>query len=407
VPTLADELRRQSASPPKVVALSMKPRSAIGLAGHGGDLVLWFDPANGWTTSRAYAQALPEIVSKFSRANPIAVAGTAWTRLLPEKAYQGRDAGLGENPGHGWTPSFPHVFPPATATRAQIASAWEDSPFSDDALAAFAEMVITDMKLGTGPGTDFLAVSFSALDLVGHSFGPRSHEVQDVLVRLDRALGRLLAALDSNVGRDQYMLALTGDHGVSDIPDQLIRMGQDAGRVDLSAAYTAVETVLNKRWGPGSYVATLAYTDFYFRPGVFDRLRADRGAMRAAVDAIAGVPGMARVVRADELVEGKVKEDAVTRAMRLSYYPGRSGDLLFVPRRNWISAGTPATHGTYYDYDERVPLILRGRGIVPGEYSAPSSPADVAPTLASLVGVTLPNPDGHVLTQAFGPGKTQ
>lgn len=406
-PTLADELRRQSTTPPKVVALSMKPRSVIGLAGHGGNLVVWFEPEIGWTTSRFYAPSLPAIVSKFAAANPIAVAGTAWTRLLPEKAYQFKDAGLGENPGFGWTPSFPHVYPPATSPRSQVYSAWENSPASDDALGGLAELAITDMKLGAGPGTDFLAVSFSALDLVGHVFGPRSHEVQDVLARLDRSLGRLLTALDASVGPEHYVLALTGDHGVSDVPDQLLQMGLDAGRVDLNAVYTVVETLLTRRWGPGSYVATLAYTDLYFKPGVFDRLRGDRGAMRAVLDAVASVPGVARVVRADELASGKIKDDAVTRAMRFSYRAERSGDLLFVPRRNWISAGTPATHGTYYDYDERVPVILSGQGIVRGQYDAPISPADIAPTFASLVGVTLPNPEGHVLTQVLAQNRTQ
>lgn len=401
VPTLADEMRLQLPTPPKVVAMSMKPRSSIPLAGHRGDLVLWFETDSGWTTSKAYATAPLPLVTRFTAEHPIKVGGTSWTRQLPESAYLFDDNGVGERPGHGWTSTFPHVFPAATSPRADQYAAWEESPLSNDALAALAETAIREMKLGAGPGTDFLAVSFSALDFVGHAFGPRSHEVQDVLVRLDVALARLLAALDSAVGPDNYVLAFTGDHGVSAIPEQAAALGLDAGRVDLRAVVNAVEAALSKRWGTGKYVASVAYTDFYFNTGIFDRLRKEPETLRAVMDIIAASPGVARVIRSDDLVEGRVAADASTRTLMLSYRPERSGDLLIVPRPNWISPPTGATHGTLYAYDQRVPVIIRGRGIVPGEYLAPATPADIAPTLAWFAGVTLARADGRILSEAL------
>lgn len=401
VPTLADELRLQLPVQPKVVAMSMKPRSSIPLAGHRGDLVLWFESDTGWTTSKAYAAGPIPLVTRFTAEHPIKVAGTSWTRLLPESAYLFEDNGVGERPGHGWTAGFPHVFPAETASRAQQYAAWEESPLSNDTLATLAETVIKEMKLGAGPGTDFLAVSFSALDFVGHAFGPRSHEVQDVLARLDVAFGKLLAALDGAVGPDNYVLAFTGDHGVSPIPEQATSLGFDAGRVNLRAVVDSVEAVLAKRWGPGKYVASVAYTDFYFNTGVFDRLRKEPETLRSVIDVIAASPGVARVIRSDDLVEGRVTADASTRTLMLSYRPERSGDLLIVPRPNWISAPTGATHGTLYAYDQRVPVIIRGRGVVPGEYLASATPADIAPTLAWFAGITLPRADGRILSEAL------
>ena len=199
VSTFSDELRAQSLAKPTIVTLSLKARSAIMLAGHRADLVAWYDRERGFVTSTAFTPTPNAFLQAHLSANPVANdAGSVWERLLPAASYHFADDGLGEKPDAGWTNAFPHPLP-ATADKAFYAL-WEDTPFADAYLGRLAAAAVQEYKMGQGPGTDYLAVSFSTLDLVGHAFGPNSHEVQDVLARLDVTVGRLLDDLDRLVG---------------------------------------------------------------------------------------------------------------------------------------------------------------------------------------------------------------
>lgn len=406
VPTFADELRAQSPNSPRVAALSLKARSAIGLAGHRGDVVLWFDAARGWTTSSAMGNAPVPWLQAFLEKHPVSADyGKTWTRLLPDTAYLWDDNAVGEGTPNGWTRTFPHELRSKSGTADhEFRAKWEDTPFADAALTAMAVRAVDEMQLGAAPNRrDVLAVSYSVLDHIGHAYGPRSHEVQDVLARLDVTIGELLDHLDRKVGRDKYVLALTGDHGVSPIPEQMSTFGVDAGRVNYTDVRTRIDAALEPFFGAGPHLAAMAYTDLYFVQGRYESLVANPEAMRAAIAALLSVPGVARVYRADQLAGGHHADDPLARAVAAGYHPERSGDLMLVPRAYWITSGAIATHGTAYAYDARVPLILFGAGVTPGTYAAPTTPADIAPTFAYLAGVTLPRPSGRVLVEALGP----
>ena len=184
--------------------------------------------------------------------------GRTWTKLLPESDYLYADDAEGERAPAGWTRTFPHVLKGAGAAPDEaFYDLWEESPFSDAFLGRLAEASIDALKLGQGRGTDYLAVSFSALDFVGHDFGPRSHEVQDVLARLDRTLASLIAHLDRTVGRDRYVLALTADHGVSPVPEQMAALGLDAGRVVTPDLIARIDRALEPFLGPGKKVGVV------------------------------------------------------------------------------------------------------------------------------------------------------
>ncbi|MEX2272577.1 MAG: alkaline phosphatase family protein [Vicinamibacterales bacterium] len=257
------------------------------------------------------------------------------------------------------------------------------------------------LELGRRDTTDFLAVSFSSLDSVGHAFGPRSHEVQDALARIDRAIGRLLAMLDERVGRGNYVVAMSADHGVAPIPEQMAQGGASAGRMLSTEVVKTINDALATRFGPGAYVSSVSYTDVYFAPGVYARVRADPVAWHNVEGALAAMPGIARVLRSEEIAATTPTDDAVLRAARLSYFPGRSGDLVLVPRPYWILSSAAATHGTHYAYDARVPVIFYGAGVRAGRYWDRASPADVAPTLAALSGITMAVAEGRVLSSAL------
>jgi len=406
VPTLADELRAQLSLAPRIVSFSLKARSAIMLAGHRADAVTWLDDADRWVTSTAFASGPVPFVQRFVAANPVARDfDKVWTRALDERAYLFEDAGVGERPPVGWSTTFPHPLAGDNGggSAADQYTRWERSPFSDAYLGRLAEAAVDELGLGQGSGLDYLGVSFSALDRVGHPFGPTSHEVQDTLVGVDRTIGRLLDHLDRAVGPGRYVVALSADHGVSPIPEQMLAQGLSAGRIATREVVRQVEEVLEPWLGPGPHVAAIRYTDLYFRPGVYARLRDMPSALNAVIKAIRAMPGVWRVYRSEDMRDANaaISNDPILRAVALSHDPDRSGDLLVVPQPYWINSADAATHGTASLYDRHVPVVLYGAGIRPGEYLQPATPADIAPTLAFLAGVTLAAPDGRVLAEAL------
>jgi hypothetical protein len=396
MPTLAELMHRTAKA--RVVTMSVKPRSAIGLAGHEADSVVWLDERGAWETSSAYASAPVPWVSAFIKGNPVTRdAGKVWERMLPKERYQFSDEGVAEGKPNGWSETFPH--PLGNADDAAYILRWIQSPFSNDYLGEMAEAAIDALHLGKGDATDFLGVSFSALDVVGHAYGPRSHEVQDVLVRLDATLGRLLEYLDENVGEGNYVLALSADHGVAEIPEQISKGGRQSAEVIAAAVEAALKPVLGK----GPFVASNAYTDLYLTPKAAEKLRSDPRTFKVISHALLKVSGVARVLKGDDLASAaaRTSNDGQVRAAALSYFPGRSGDIIIIPKENWLLAASVTTHGTLYPYDQRVPVIFYGAGVRPGAYNDPATPADIAATLASIVGVTLPSPDGQVLKSAL------
>ena len=402
VPSFADEMRSQRSA--RVVTLALKDRSAVMLAGHHADATTWLaNTLDGWETSPALTGQSSAAVKAFSEANPLdADYGKVWSRLMPESKYQGPDDGLAEAPPTGWTATFPHVLRSASGKPdREFRSQWETSPYADAYVGRFAAALVESLQLGKHSGIDVLGISFSSPDLVGHAFGPRSQEVQDMYAHLDRTIGTLLDRLDELVGRDEYVVGLSSDHGVTPIPEQLVKAGEDAGRINIASMIEAVEERTRAALGPGKYVPVMSGNDLYFEPGVYEDLRAKPGALDAVVAALASRPGVARVFRGEQLRDAANAADPLLRAAALSYYPGRSGDLIVAPKPGWMFSGRGTTHGSASADDQRVPLVFMGRGIKPGEYSEAATPADLAPTLAAMCGITMSHAEGHVLLEAL------
>ena len=402
VPTLADELRTQKPGA-RVVSLSMKARSAISLAGHGGDAVLWFDDlAGSWATSRAFASAPVPAVKAFIDAHPYERdLGREWTLSGPPASYESRDAGVGERPPAGWNGLFPHPIRGRGGIDAQFFALWQATPLADTYLVRMASALIDSFALGRRDATDFLGISFSVLDDVGHGFGPDSREIEDVVRQLDVTLGTLIDQLDARVGRPNYVLALSADHGVA--PNAIAPRG---GRIAPEDVRERIEETLSAQLGPlskGSYVENVSFTDVYLSPGVFDRIRADAKVMAEVERAVKDIPGVAAVLRADQL--SSTSSDPEVRSAALSYLKERSGDLIVLPREYWYFSGRAATfattHGTHHEYDTHVPLILFGSRIRAAHVASPVTPADIAPTLGRLAGVQLSKAEGHVLAEAI------
>ena len=278
---------------------------------------------------------------------------------------------------------------------------WQASPYSDAYLERMAESAIDAFRLGQQDTMDFLGVSFSALDLIGHSFGPESREVEDMLRRLDDTIGALMTKLDEKVGAGNWVLGFSSDHGVAKVA---ITTG--GGRIITEDMRDRIEETLINRYGAlkdGTYVSSVTFNYVYFAPGIFDRLRGDAATYAEVEKAILGAPGIERVLRSDRLSD--TSSDRMVRAAAFSHRPERSGDLIVVGKPNWYfsprSDGSATTHGTAHLYDRQVPVIVMGKGIKPGRYAQAASPADIAPTLAQVAGVKLPKAEGRILREAL------
>src|SRR5205807_9228533 len=198
--------------------------------GHKADVVTWFDSGN-WVTSTPYvAQHFMEEQAKAHP--PKSDFGKTWALSLSEKSYFSSEKALGAVPPGGWDLTFPHPLRGKTGAGSPDAaffSQWTCSPYADTALTELAVTAVDALHLGDATGTDFLAIGYSAVDCVGHAFGPRSREIQDVLIRLDKDVGNLLTRLDQKVGRGNYVVALSADHGVVPVPEDMQTTGSDAG----------------------------------------------------------------------------------------------------------------------------------------------------------------------------------
>jgi arylsulfatase A-like enzyme len=402
VPTLGDRLRDRSAQS-RVVTLSTKPRSAVMLAGHGG-AATWFSDANTWATSTAFTPSpLPEVAA-YADANPVESARKIiWRRLYESPLYAGNDDAIGERPRAGWTRTFPHPLSGAPGTpESAFYDLWTRSPYSDAYLGEMAAALVQGFSLGQRDVVDLLGVSFSGLDYVGHDFGPDSHEVQDTLIRLDSVLGDLFDVLDKTVGREHYVVALSADHGVAPIPEQRQHEGKDAGRLLPHDVRAVADTAL-AALGPGPHIAYVEYMDVYLTEATRARLALMPELRSSVINVLSAMPGVARVMPGPGLEQKRTSTDPIERAAALSYVPGESGDLIMVPKPYWIATDSSATaHGTYHPYDQHVPVIVMGRSFVrSGRYKEPASPADIAPTLATLVDLPMPGIDGRVLAAAL------
>ena len=403
VPSLADELRAQRRA--RVVSVSLKSRSAIGLAGRGGDAVTWFEEGVGvgaWVTSRAYAkETVPAVKAFLERDSFENDFGKVWTLRDPREMYRNPDAGVGERPRQPWTGLFPHEIRGAAGNRDDSVALWRASPFGDAYLGRMAAAMVDAFQLGARDATDFLGVGFSASDAVGHPFGAASRELEDTVARQDDVLGALIRHLDAKVGRERYVLALSADHGVSDVP-----VVRGTGRVASEDVRERIEEILIARFGapPANTRYVVAGSDFIrFADGIFDRIVADATLLPAIERAVTSIPGVDRVLRKDRVSERS--PDPIVRAAALSNFEGRSGELIIVPKPHWPlggrAVGEAGSHGAPYDYDQRVPIILFGSGIKPGRYERPATPADIAPTLARVAGAKMSKAEGRVLAEAL------
>jgi len=387
----------------RALSVSGKDRGAILPIGRAKEQVYWYS-AGFFTTSRYYADSLPTWVRVFNGQRvPFRAAGSLWTLFLSERDYPEPDSAWYENQGRDIV--FPHRLPTDSG---QAALAFVATPTMDSLTLAFALEGVRALQLGARGATDLLAVSLSTTDYVGHAYGPDSREIHDQVVRLDRYLGRFLEQLFVRYGRNNVLVVLTADHGVTPYPERSRALGHPgAVRVIPDTIIQSVNAALDQRAGGGDWLQ--------FESGML--LVPDRSKLFAQgvnVDSVVAdvatrlraMTGVARVEHPADLM-GKDTADPVSRRWLHQLSPDGGVELVVTlkPYCIWSSANLPiATHGQPTDLDAHVPLILWGPGIRRGAYGERVSTVDIAPTLARLLDLIPTEPlDGRVLREALGP----
>ena len=296
----------------------------------------------------------------------------------------------------------------AAACTEEFVEAFDVSPFGNDVIADFAMRAVVEEQLGRDTIPDILGVSFSANDRVGHAYGPDSHEVMDVTVRLDRTLARLFGFLEQRIGLANVVMVLTADHGVAPLPEvfQALHPGTSARRFHPAVVDTVVNAALTARYGAAPAPGWVIYHD---QP----QLHLNRAALRAkrvvvseaervAQAAVLSVPGVYEALTSAELASARAAGARSGEA--LSFHPGRSGNIYYQmdPYILVDDESTGTGHGTPWAYDQQVPVLFYGSRIIPGVRHTPAAVADIAPTLAALLGLTAPGgSQGRVLAEVL------
>src|SRR5213596_40200 len=389
----------------RVLSVSRKDRGAILPVGRAKEQVYWYQSGL-FTTSRYYADSLPTWVQAFNaRRLPFKAANTTWSLLLPDSAYKEADNEVWENGGAGVV--FPHRLTPDSV---QAAAAVAGVPAMDSLTLLFALEGFEALHLGR-KGTDLLAVSLSTTDAVGHAFGPDSREIHDQVLRLDHYLAWFLTRLTDRVGRDNLVVVLTADHGVTSYPERTrAKTGGAAYRVELDTLIVAVNRDLDRVAGAGVVPRGWLEFDtgmlFLHDNGRLAALGIKTDSVLDALTArVVRVQGVARVIKPADLARADTASDPVARRW-IHQLPPDAGVVLTAtlqPGSVWDIPNLPiAMHGQPSDDDAHVPIIFWGRGVRRGSYAGRMNTVDIAPTLSVLLGISpLSLVDGHARTDAF------
>ena len=398
VTTFADELRAYTAGRSKAIGVSVKDRGAISMAGHAG-LAYWFSKATGgFVTSTYYMDSYPGWVRKFNESKPAgSYSNHSWQLLYEPSTYMFNDDQAWEVDVGGFGRTFPHQYGPSE--NKYFTTFLTLSPAGDEMVLAFAREAIIEEALGQDDVTDFLSVSFSSTDYVGHVFGPSSVEAEDNILRLDRSIASLLQKIDQEIGLDNTIVVLSADHGGPDAPGYMESMKIPAGYIDPDNwdSEAAIERVKTRFSIKGELFQAYQHPYLYLDPAVKQDPSIDQAALEAAiVEEVSKLPGVSMAVASTALRQGNLPDTYLYRTVLNNFNAKRSGDVFIVFEPHWFindfdGLEVAATHGSPWRYDTHVPIIFAGGGLKPMHIARPVRTIDIAPTLSNLTGALRPS----------------
>ena len=381
VSSVGDELKMAArGGTPRVIGISLKDRAAILPAGRMADAAYWFDSTNGnMVSSTYYFPEMPAWVGEFNIKRAVdGFLGAEW------KSAAGKV--LTKIP---------------TETGSKYYDAFEHTPYATQFLLSFAQRAIEAEALGSRPATDLISVSLSPTDLVGHTFGPDSPEIHELNVQTDRLLGEFLQFLDKRFRPGSVLVVFTADHGVAPLPEVQTDRRMPGGRIVEATLRKTVESALVAKFGEGRWISYSAYGTFWLNRATIREKKVDQAALEeCAAQALAEQPHVYRVYTRTQLLAGRYGSDFVSTRVANGFNPSRAGDVITIVEPYWIYGTKDASHGTPFGYDTHLPLIFAGAGVKRGVYDQTVAINDIAPTLATILGIETPSGStGRVLTE--------
>ena len=399
VSTFSDENRLATQSRGKAIGISIKDRGAILSIGHAANGAYWFSGGNDgkFVSSTFYMDTLPKWAADFNSSRIVDNYLTTWDTYYPMKAYV--ESGPDNTPYEcifkgKETPTFPYNLADL-ADKNDGYDIIEDTPFGNSLITDFALVALEEEALGTDDDADVLMISYSSTDYLGHAFGINSKEVQDTYVRLDLDLARLLTALDKQVGKGNYTVFLTSDHGVAQVPLYLKDNKIPAGYFKKKNFATKLEKHVAEHFGVAGLIRNVSNNEIYLDHEIVTANRLDVNQIKSLiVPFVTAYEGIAVAYDTSELMKMN-ENNAITERLQRGFHPKRSGDIVFVLQPGFMKYRKKGTvHGSAYIYDTHVPLMLYGKGIKKGNTFERTNITDIAPTICAILGIS--NPTGTI-----------
>jgi predicted AlkP superfamily pyrophosphatase or phosphodiesterase len=404
--TIGDELVVNNAGQSRVFSVSIKDRGAILPGGHVGK-AFWFSKNSGrFVTSTYYYDDYPQWVKQFNAAKPAdRYKGKTWDLLhdpssyvagdLDDRPYEAAFAELGR--------TFPHALGDGNSKYFYLILTL--TPIGDELTLEFAKTLIDNEKVGLGDATDYLAISFSSTDYIGHLFGPSSLEAEDNILRLDRVLAGLFQYVDEKIGLDETLIVLSADHGGPEAPEYMAEHGMETGRfpLDWFKKGSPLLDALRKRFGRDDLVAVHSHPYLYLNLDAIKEAQLDvEEVERFVADQMMKVEGIVYAMTRSDLLAGRITESPIQNQIRRSFHPIRSGNIHMVPEHYWFLHSTEeaekmgietiaAIHGSPWKYDTYVPVFFAGNGVSAQTVSRPVGPQDIAATIAAYLEIKPPS----------------
>ncbi len=412
--TLGDELRKKFPKS-KGLSIAIKDRAAILMAGKSTkNSVVWFDWKSKSFTTSTYYQKNPWINHLNNSLPFTAYTESKWTTIIPDSlAKEDSIAVEGNFPGGDFL--FPHDL--GQPQQSHYTEALMSSPLGISYLFDAVKFAVNSESIGMDNHPDIVSIGVSITDLTGHVFGPDSREIQELYVHTDSILGTFIDHLDATLGRKNYIMVITSDHGVAPIPEYITKFGKmpvDAGRIQEKALKETLEIELRKRCGQKEHTTWIKYFE---PPSIFlnDTTVLSSGyEMSMIADSLCSIlstiDGIAQAVPTAIIQQGRIPSGwskELLEMYRNDIHPDRTGEVMFMVKPYWLFGSKPANHGTGYDYDTHVPLMFFGGDIPAGQIQGKTDPADIMPTLAEILNVRVHQRHGKNLDLIKTPEKSK
>lgn len=396
VTTIADENRLATQMRGKTIGVALKDRGAILPAGHTANAAYWFHGMDEgqWISSSFYMDSLPQWVVEFNSSGKAASYFKTWNTLYPIETYveSGTDMNKFEGGFKGKeTATFPYNLQELRAHNNNF-ELLKAVAFGNDLTTDFAIAAIEGEKLGQNNDTDFLTLSYSSTDYVGHNFGVNSKEVQDTYLRLDKNIAQLLQYLDKTVGKDQYIVFLTADHAAVDVPAYLESLKIPAGYFDSRSFRNNIDRLVQKEYGNKNLIKNISNNQLFFNYELLHEMNINIDSFQQKLsNYILMQDNIYRVYTRQQIVNGAYTK-GMDELIKNGFNHKRSGDLIYVLDPSFISySRTGSTHGSSFMYDTHVPMLFYGKGVKSGSSSRRSEIVDIAPTIAVMLGISFPS----------------